>query len=293
MLAVSLFCRPVTLSRCFRCLPLCAFPAVSSIAELAAKLDAKLDAKLEAAWTTLIDDRVDAKLDASLLNPWAGISSQSSRLQKEFHGKVVEYYHGQKDASAACMVSGFEVTGDKGVHAAHIWPRHTHGRGLRMFGLEEAFVWEPRNGLLLLSTVERSFDRQRAGFFFNGQTFVFIVLDPTLMSETVHDTVKFSDLHEKPLHLPANLTNPFPCRRLLVWHFTQALEKALKNKWRAEDEVAAFVAFVGATEKVDAWLRGVSPEAKWPGVRPAGQAALLALHEASACSDDREADVDN
>ena len=247
---------------------------------------------------TVIEDRIDAKVDATLLNPWAAISSQSSRLEKEFHVKVVEYYHGRKDASAtvppvACMVSGIEATGDKGVRAAHIWPRHTHGRGLRMFGLDEAFVWDPRNGLLLLSTVERSFDDQRAGFFFNGQTFVFIVLDPKLMSETVRDAVKFSDLDKKPLRLPANPMNPFPCRRLLVWHFTQALENALKNKWRTEDEVAAYVAFVGATEKVDAWLRGVSPEAKWPGVRSAGQAALLALREASACSDDIEDDVDN
>ena len=268
----------------FRCLPLCVIPAVSSIAEHLAKLDAAL---------AVVEDRIVARLDVTLLNPWAGISSQSSRLEKEFRVKVVEYYHGQNDALAACMVSGFQVTGDKGVHAAHIWPRHTHGRGLDKFGLEDAFVWEPRNGLLLLSTVERSFDHQRAGFFFNGQTFVFIVLDPKLMSETVRDAVKFSELHEKPLHLPHNPTNPFPCRRLLVWHFTQALENALVNKWQTEAEVAKFVAFVGATEKVDAWLRGVSPEAKWPGVRSAGQAALLALREASACSDDIEDDVDN
>ena len=277
----------------FHGVPLCATPAVSSLAELVAKLDAKLDATY-----TVIEDRIVAKLDATLLNPWAAITSQSSRLEKEFRVKVVEYYHGRKDACAtappvACMVSGIEGTGDKGVHAAHIWPRHTHGRGLHMFGLEEAFVWEPRNGLLLLSTVECAFDHQRAGFFYNGQTFVFIVLDPKLMSETVRDAVKFSDLHEKPLRLPANPKNPFPCRRLLVWHFTQALENALKNKWRTEDEVAAYVAFVGATDKVDAWLRGVSPEAKWPGVRSAGQAALLALREASACSDDIEDDVDN
>ena len=277
----------------FHCVPLCACPAVSIVAELVAKLDAKLDAKQLEAALAVVEDRVDAKLDATLLNPWADISSQSSRLQKEFHGKVVEYYHGQKDASAACMVSGLQVTGDKGVHAAHIWPRHTHGRGLHMFGLEDAFVWDARNGLLLLSTVERAFDHQRAGFFFNGQTFVFIVLDPKLMSETVLDAVKFSELHEKPLHLPHNPTNPFPCRRLLVWHFIQSLENALANTWRTEAEVAKFVAFVGAAEKVDAWLRGVSPEAKWPGVRRAGQAALLALHEASACSDDREADADS
>ena len=148
-------------------------------------------------------------------------------------------------------------------------------------------------GLLLLSTVERAFDLQRAGFFFDDQTFLFIVLDPKLMSETVHGAVKFSELHKEPLHLPNNPTSPFPCRRLLVWHFTQALQNALAKEWQPEAEIAKFVAFVGATEKVDAWLRGVSPEAKWPGVRAAGQAALLALHEASACSDDREADADN
>ena len=115
----------------------------------------------------------------------------------------------------------------------------------------------------------------------------------TCWNARAHGDDKFSELHEKPLHLPHKPTSPFPCRRLLVWHFIQSLENALANTWRTEAEVAKFVAFVGAAEKVDAWLRGVSPEAKWPGVRSAGQAALLALHEASACSDDREADADN
>jgi len=185
------------------------------------------------------------------------------------------------------MVSGSEATGDKGVVAAHIWPRHTHGRDLEKFGLERVFVWDPRNSLLLLRTVESSFDLQRAGFFFDSNAFIFIVLDPALMSETVHETVKFSELHEKPLRLPDNARskNAFPCRRLLVWHFTQALAKALASNWQMEADLSKYFPLLG-TEKVDAWLQGVSPEAKWPGVRRAGQAALLAVHRASAPSDD-------
>ena len=46
-----------------------------------------------------------------------------------------------KDASAACMVSGLQVTGGEGaLHAAHIWLRYTYGRGLNMFGLQDAFA---------------------------------------------------------------------------------------------------------------------------------------------------------
>jgi len=55
-------------------------------------------------------------------------------------------------------------------------PRHTHGRDLEKFGLKRNFVWDPRNSLLLLRTVESSFDLLRAGFFFDGHTFNFIVL---------------------------------------------------------------------------------------------------------------------
>ena len=235
---------------------------------------------------------LDAKLEAWHLNPWDEISSShSSRLAKNYHSKVVEYYYGEKDALAQCMVSGSEATGDKGVVAAHIWPRHTHGRDLEKFGLERIFVWDPRNSLLLLRTVESSFDLQRAGFFFDGNAFIFIVLDPALMSETVHETVKFSELHEKSLRLPDNpkSKNAFPCRRLLVWHFTQALAKALASNWQKEADLAKFFPLLGA-EKVDAWLQGVSPEAKWPGVRRAGQAALIAVHRASASSYDDEGD---
>ena len=38
------------------------------------------------------------------------------------------------------------------------------------------------------------------------------------------------------------------------------------------------------------WMHGVSPEAKWPGVRRAGQAALLAVHRASSSDDDDRGD---
>ena len=227
------------------------------------------------------------------LNPWDEISSShSSRLAKNYRSKVVEYYYGEKDALAQCMVCGTEAIGDKGVAAAHIWPRHTHGRDLEKFGLKCNFVWDPRNSLLLLRTVESSFDLLRAGFFFDGHTFNFIVLDPALMSETVHETVKFSELHEKPLRLPDNTKskNAFPCRRLLAWHFTQALAKALANNWQTEADLAKYFSLLGAKEKVDAWLEGVSPEAKWPGVRRAGQAALLAVRKASISSDDGEGD---
>jgi len=139
----------------------------------------------------------------------------------------------------------------------------------------------------LLRTVESSFDLQRAGFFFDGSAFMFIVLDPALMSETVHGAVKFSELHEKPLRLPENpdSSSAFPCRRLLVWHFTQALGTALANHWQSEAELAKFFPLLGA-DKVDAWLHGISPEAKWPGARRAGQAALLAMHKASSDDDD-------
>ena len=108
------------------------------------------------------------------------------------------------------------------------------------------------------------------------------------MSETVHEALKFPALHGKPLQLPDNPEHPFPCRRLLVWHFAQALGHTLASKWQTEADVAKFVSSVDAADKVDTWLRGASPEAKWPGVRSAGLAALLAVREASVGSEDGE-----
>ena len=137
-----------------------------------------------------------------------------------------------------------------------------------------------------MTWVEKAFDLLRAGCFFDGRSFVFTVLDPALMSETVHEALKFSDLHGKPLQLPDNPEHPFPCRRLLVWHFAQALEHTLASKWQTKADVANFVSSVDAADKVDAWLRGVSPEAKWPGARIAGLEALRAVREASVGSED-------
>ena len=264
-----------------------ATPAASTQLAANADFDARLHAALSAMEERL--GEVEARLEAVDLNPWANIaSSRSSRLRKEFRSHVVEYYHGEPGAAAQCMVSGLQVTGDKGVIAAHIWPHHTYGSGLERFGLGRAFVGDPRNSLLLMKTVEKAFDLLRAGFFFDGRSFVFTVLDPALMSETVHGELKFSDLHEKPLQLPDNPEHPFPCRRLLVWHFAQALEHTLKSKWQTKADVAKFVSSVDAADKVDAWLRGVSPEAKWPGALPAGLDALRAVRKASVGSEDSE-----
>ena len=264
-----------------------ATPAASTQLAANADFDARLHAALSAMEERL--GEVEARLEAVDLNPWANIaSSRSSRLRKEFRSHVVEYYHGEPGAAAQCMVSGLQVTGDKGVIAAHIWPHHTYGSGLERFGLERSFVGDPRNSLLLMKTVEKAFDLLRAGFFFDGRSFVFTVLDPALMSETVHGELKFSDLHEKPLQLPDNPEHPFPCRRLLVWHFAQALEHTLKSKWQTKADVAKFVSSVDAADKVDAWLRGVSPEAKWPGALPAGLDALRAVRKASVGSEDSE-----
>ena len=264
----------------------------ASAATPAASANADFDARLHAALSAMEErllGELEARLEAVDLNPWANIaSSRSSRLRKEFRSHVVEYYHGKPDAAAQCMVSGLQVTGDKGVIAAHIWPHHTYGSGLERFGLGRAFVGDPRNGLLLMKTVEKAFDLLRAGFFFDGRSFVFTVLDPALMSETVHGELKFSDLHEKPLQLPDNTEHKFPCRRLLVWHFAQALEHTLKSKWQTKADAAKFVSFVDAADKVDAWLRGVSPEAKWPGALPAGLDALRAVRKASVGSEDSD-----
>jgi hypothetical protein len=186
------------------------------------------------------------------------------------------------------MVCKSTASGPKDVVGAHIWPHHTGGRGLENFGLEDSFVWRPRNALLLLKTVEKSFDHMRAGFFYDGTSFKYVVLDPALLQETASEGVTFASLHDTELQLPsyATTTNAFPCRRLLAWHFTQVCANALKNYWCTEADLSKY----SAVDMVDAWLRDCSPEAKWPGVQRAGLAALRAVQNASVFSEGEDGD---
>jgi hypothetical protein len=241
-----------------------------------------LEAALEAA---------RAAQDADLLDPWKDLPSDSSRERKTFRKKVLSYYCGpDEDAAPCCMVTRLAAGGDKCVFAAHIWPFSRGGRGLERFGLSPQDANEARNGLLLLRTVEKAFDAKRAGFFCGAQSGpVFVVLDPALMEETVQGNCTFSQLTESELVMPEHAVahRHYPRRRLLAWHFSQAMREAQSRGWRTPEWLTQYLQ-PSASDKVHAWLDGGSPQATWPGADAAGLALLRGAGTASSSSSSDE-----
>jgi hypothetical protein len=234
-------------------------------------------------------------LETSALDPWEDLPSSSSRSRKNFRISVSTYYHGSDNAKAPrCMVSGSQATGDKGVVAAHIWPYSSLGLGLERFGLAKEDVHGPRNGLLLLKQIESAFDKKQAAFFYNEarRAFEFVVLDKQSLNEQpIHGVVRdgdavvqvhFKDLHGQELQLPPGAfeRGAFPYRRLLAWHFAQALGKAATQCWCPAAELAQYYP-LSCDDRVRAWLCNTSPSASWPGAMQAGIAGLRAVRRES------------
>ncbi len=190
------------------------------------------------------------------------------------------------------MVTGMAVPeGGKQLCAAHIWPYCTHGHGLERFGLSRLDVNSPRNGLMLFKVIEEAFDAKRCAFVYDGDAdaFTFMVLDPALLTGTVHAQHKFGDFDGAALQLPSPRDGraAVPFRRLLVWHLSQALQTALDRRWRTVEQLQPLFTPT-AQEKVQAWLENTSPGVKWPGQRAFGMQALRTAQEGSAASDDED-----
>jgi hypothetical protein len=232
-----------------------------------------------------------AMTERDLLDPWDGINTSqvSSRFRKSFAKKVVTYYFGDKNAAATCMVTGEAASEERLVVCAHIWPYFSLGKGLEKLGLSRDDVHCASNGLMLLNVVEEAFDAKRVAFQYCGHddTFLFRVIDPKLLEGTVYGSVKFSAFEGEPLRLPEAAHGRvvdgravFPFRRLLAWHFSHALQKALDLKWRQEEALQPYFQTC-SDDKVNAWLQGKSPGAKWPGQRAAGIDAMRATQAGS------------
>ena len=166
------------------------------------------------------------------LNPWERESARTtgSKRSDKFRKKVISYYRcaSQSKKSVKCQVldilTPIEEAQDK-IIAAHIWKASTRGKGLEEFGLEENDVNSPRNGLFLTKGIEDAFDRQQVCFLYNilESKLVLWVADSNIMAETIEgSTMKFSDVHQRPLICPANC---LPYRRLLSWHARLTLER--------------------------------------------------------------------
>ena len=233
-----------------------------------------------------------------LLDPWDGLNTSevSSRNRSTFAKKVVEYYYGDKKAVATCMITGEAGSAARPVVCAHIWPYCSHGKGLEKLGLRHDDVHSASNSLMLLEVIEEAFYAKRVAFEYccKDDTFLLRVVDPTLLEGTVYGARKFSALEGRPVRLPEEAHGRvvegravFPFRRLLAWHFSHALQKALDLNWRDMDYLQPYFE-MSSSNKVSAWLQGNSPGAKWLGQRAVGIFAIRATQAGSAASSGEE-----
>ena len=159
---------------------------IDSIATNVSSLDSKVSV-LQYSFDCVLED---------MLDPWEKIHSETTNAVKQaekLNMSPVTNYYGIK--SSYCMVLG--NCGKKKVACAHIWPKHTHGKGLPSFGLEEKDINCPRNFLRLNKQIEINFYKKRLAFLpdhSNDDNIIILkvfVLDPSLTCITRHLIISF------------------------------------------------------------------------------------------------------
>jgi len=166
------------------------------------------------------------------LDPWMGIeeSQRTKETSQSLREAVFDYYHIQ---STFCMVCR-QVSHRATVVSAHIWPAHTHGKGLEHVGLRRADVNNARNMLRLCKPIEEAFDRKEVMIVAEGDEFLLVVLNPDLMDKPIEGTdYTFRQCHRYPLQFCSRRYRGqiYPYRRLLAVHAHRAICKAVRHNW--------------------------------------------------------------
>lgn len=181
-----------------------------------------------------------------------------------FKNDLIAFYDRGSSSSNVlkCMILDLFFEKKK-VIGGHIWKSCTSGVGLNNFGLIQADIHKPRNGLLLYFSIERAFDVKEICFIYNplNQQLNLRVLKPDLREQFVLDLpdrqqsnidLKFKDIEYRPLQFsPPN--SPF--KRLLSWHAKCSTKFALEIGWINQAEADEFLPYFnlsdGATHPVE------------------------------------------
>ena len=100
---------------------------------------------------------------SELLDPWENIKTNSSSVDDvsaPTADALRKFYHMKGDH---CMILGKLLAQNSvaNIQRAHIWPKHTFGKGLNIFDLEQEAVSNVRNYLLMQAELEYYFDRKK------------------------------------------------------------------------------------------------------------------------------------
>jgi len=181
-------------------------------------------------------------LMSSAMDPWEKTSGSRSHAAADGLSEDVLSFYGfngdhrlchivgkVKHASAAGSSTAAGGQADALVKTAHIWPNHTNGVGLPLFGLAIKDLTSPRNFLRLHEQVEKAFDHRRLTIVFHGGQLSAYVLDPSLMNMRIKGTqYTFRDCHQYPLTF---LNDERPFHRLLAAHAAKSFAFAEVQGW--------------------------------------------------------------
>jgi len=187
----------------------------------------------------------------SFIDVWGACShaskSSNSRTRDEnlnFRASLVVYYALEQEK---CMLTGMSGR----LKAAHIWPwAQSKHPSLLKLRISQTDIDSPRNGLLLLASIEMAFDKKDLCFLYNpfNRRFVARVLNPTLMTQQyVAGGDTFGDLdNEASLTLPEGR---LPFRRLLNTHARAAYRNAYLAGWITMDMLKEFEDYANLSDK--------------------------------------------
>lgn len=225
----------------------------------------EFEAKMEAAVRRTLRPLVATvtALVSEKLNPWS--RSFRPTVDTGYRRNLAPYYGLNTGALWPCMIVTPRINKwfpEKYVVGAHVWPKYTKGEGLALLGLQATDVTSARNGVIMLRSLELTFDALRWCFLYNklDSTFLVKILDPSLKREVVSLLnirsdptnryegdcgITYADLDGTHLFQPSwdDGTKSMPFRRVVSCHTKDAFEHALKSGWIDQNTFDAFESF--------------------------------------------------
>jgi len=224
-------------------------PSHVSPSQVSSEAFSQLQKELDLVKKQLLFSEDDFWTVKSVSSSSSNSQSQKKRKNAQFRKNLIDYYGGEE----RCMVTGIAATGQE-LTAGHIW-RASQDKNpalQRRFGLTTEDVESPRNGLLLLTTIEDAFDDKRLCFFYNftKEEIQLHILDPSLVEnkEEYAPGHQFSELEGKALNLNRQPLSKGPFRRLLASHCKGTYAHALKCKWITKNDFEKFKDFSHLSE---------------------------------------------
>eukprot|EP01118_Nematostelium_gracile_P005721 TRINITY_DN1817_c0_g2_i1.p1 TRINITY_DN1817_c0_g2~~TRINITY_DN1817_c0_g2_i1.p1 ORF type:complete len:440 (-),score=67.70 TRINITY_DN1817_c0_g2_i1:13-1332(-) len=164
-----------------------------------------------------------------------------SSVQKNFRKKVIHFYQRRFGKTKRCMVTN-QSCNSQNSRAAHLWPVEHASRIGEILEMSIADVGNPRNGILVLKTIEEAFDRGRCTFIYHPlqKQLLFKIIDPDLRNDKIFGNTSFSEFNEKPLHHPANR---MPFLRVLSYLSREYFNAAIADSWIDRPEWDQFKTF--------------------------------------------------